>query len=242
MLQSAMCRCFTYTYSINASSISWSDGLDNQRNNTLPLCQLRRIYSQLKNSYSTKRQSSIARLTKLSENMQRSSPPESGPSRQASSMVAKSLGFAVRLGVSALKNVAGMLDEDYEDPVYLWIDTLCVPVEEEFRKLAISRMRKVYLDAYHTVVLDSTLQHFNAQDCPKEELALRIGVSGWMRRAWTLQEGALSGARLKFLFRDGLISLPLWEDMVSLDGVELSFPRLNAFLNMTKSYWSPKSA
>jgi hypothetical protein len=100
-------------------------------------------------------------------------------------------------------------------PRGFWIDTLCVPLEKPYRNMAISRINKVYSKASMTVVLDSELQAVDHRYCGDQELAIRIGLSGWMRRAWTFQEGSLSGGRwLRFLFSNGHAALPLWKGEV----------------------------
>ncbi|KAI9172598.1 hypothetical protein HJFPF1_02104 [Paramyrothecium foliicola] len=99
-------------------------------------------------------------------------------------------------------------------PLALWIDTVCVPLHPYFIKLAISQMGDVYNNATMTIVLDSELQSFTASDCSNLETAVRIGLTGWMRRAWTFQEGTLSAQFLRFLFADGSTELPLWQNEI----------------------------
>ena len=71
------------------------------------------------------------------------------------------------------------------------IDTLCVPSKGEFRRVVMSRMRKTYGNAWKVLVLDSELEVASMDTIP-EECLMRITCSGWMRRLWTLQEGALA--------------------------------------------------
>ncbi|KAL8887015.1 MAG: hypothetical protein Q9215_005351 [Flavoplaca cf. flavocitrina] len=92
--------------------------------------------------------------------------------------------------------------------VPFWLDTLCIPVGSEhqtFRSMAISLMYKTYVSAQHVLVLDSELQR---TPIPKDmtEVFLRISISGWMRRLWTLQESVL-GRRLQVKFEDGIVDL-----------------------------------
>ena len=70
-------------------------------------------------------------------------------------------------------------------------------------------MRKIYEDATHVLVLDTSLQRYNSVSLSPEEICARIIASGWMRRLWTLQEGWLPGAkgRLWFRFCDKAINL-----------------------------------
>lgn len=78
-----------------------------------------------------------------------------------------------------------------KDTVYLWIDTLCIPRPKELRKKAINLMYSVYDKATKVLLLDESLLSISSER-PLQELCFRISVSPWMRRAWTLQEGALA--------------------------------------------------
>jgi hypothetical protein len=86
-----------------------------------------------------------------------------------------------------------------------WIDGLCIPDAGGMRKLAIGLMAQTYRDAAALLVLDKGLQmcSFTA---PLEEKLLRVLVSGWMQRLWTLQEAVLA-KKLVFLFSDALVPL-----------------------------------
>ena len=75
--------------------------------------------------------------------------------------------------------------------VYVWIDTLCIPHVKELRKQAINLMYSVYQKATKVLLLDESLLQVSSSR-PLEELCFRITISPWMRRAWTLQEGALA--------------------------------------------------
>lgn len=72
-----------------------------------------------------------------------------------------------------------------------WIDSLCVPKDNQSRKLAISQMAKTYRQAHATIVLDDRIKQYSAWNT-KEEIMLALASSVWQRRLWTLQEGALS--------------------------------------------------
>ena len=132
---------------------------------------------------------------------------------------------AVQAGTAAINKVGG-------NQLSLWIDTLCVPLDRRYRKLAISRMGQVYARSARTVVLDSELQKLEAAKCSREELLLRIGLSSWMRRVWTFQEAALSGPKLRLVFSDQVIQLPLklsvWDDE-PFPPTQYFFPKASRF-------------
>lgn len=68
-----------------------------------------------------------------------------------------------------------------------WLDTLCVPLEPESRKIAISGMKRVYEFADKVLVLDSTL--IDAPfDMGIDEITMRVATCTWTTRLWTLQE------------------------------------------------------
>lgn len=97
---------------------------------------------------------------------------------------------------------------------YFWLDTFCIPQaakHSDFRSKAIESMNLIYAAASHTLVFDKGLQAFDAgrrpaaltlggrptsyspQDKNLLDLLAYIYASNWMGRAWTLQEGILSG-------------------------------------------------
>ena len=89
-----------------------------------------------------------------------------------------------------------------------WLDTLCIPVgsqNKKYRKLAISLMYKTYVSAEDILVLDSELQNTPIPS-DNTEIFLRVSISGWMRRLWTLQEGVL-GHHIQVKFKDGVVDL-----------------------------------
>jgi hypothetical protein len=116
-----------------AISHVWSDGLGNVRQNSLPLCQLRRLHI----------------------------------------FISEALG----------------------DHPLLWINTLCVPLVRKYRDLALILLGEVYERTSIVLVLDSDLLQVSAEQSSIEEKLLRICMSGWMWRLWTLKEGVLGGSR-----------------------------------------------
>ena len=95
------------------------------------------------------------------------------------------------------------LDDRPYPKVLFWMDTLCIPLEAEHRKLAIRRMAETYEKATQVLIIDSELRRATFNDRPHFESFARIAASGWMRRIWTLQEGVLA-SRLFVEFADGI--------------------------------------
>ncbi|KAF8173735.1 hypothetical protein K438DRAFT_128248 [Mycena galopus ATCC 62051] len=82
-----------------------------------------------------------------------------------------------------------------ETSVALWMDTLCIPVQENFksyRKQAIKLMSQTYRAASAVLVLDNELQRLETCAVSLLEQDILTSFVGWSRRLWTLQEAALA--------------------------------------------------
>ncbi|KAL9059156.1 MAG: hypothetical protein Q9162_001374 [Coniocarpon cinnabarinum] len=87
-----------------------------------------------------------------------------------------------------------------------WIDALGIPVGpgyEESRIRAIKQIHETYAAATEAIVLDEGLLYRPAPSDPVVQ-AMRISMSSWIERIWTLQEAFLS-KRLTFMFGEGLV-------------------------------------
>jgi len=93
---------------------------------------------------------------------------------------------------------------EHQQPVLFWIDTLCVPLEPAYRKLAIRRMSQTYLDADKVLVLDASFSLVSVHE-PIQECMMRVSTSPWATRLWTFQEGVLA-LQLHFQFSNGTIT------------------------------------
>ncbi|KAK5463031.1 hypothetical protein LTS15_002743 [Exophiala xenobiotica] len=142
---------FAGNLSFCAISHVWSDGLGNNETNSLPTCQVRRLYT-------------------VAQEILRRGQGGSGKS------------------------------------CLIWIDTLCVPRRQPFRKFAISRIATSFAKAKAVLVLDSELQQISSKTAISEVLT-RISCCGWMRRVWTLREGSLAAPALNVQLADRAIAL-----------------------------------
>ena len=105
--------------------------------------------------------------------------------------------------VSAVDNP----DLSNTEPPLIWLDTLCCPAKDgEGKQKAIEKIRLVYQRAKHVLVLDAGLMGYESRAQGIHEKIVRIFTSGWVRRLWTLQEGALAPS-LYFQFADEAVSL-----------------------------------
>ncbi|KAM0330758.1 hypothetical protein ACHAQA_003712 [Verticillium albo-atrum] len=184
-----------------AVSHVWSDGLGNPHANALPLCQMQFLYDRLVDMTWDE---TYKALNTTGEDFEYNG--------QTEKKIIEGIGKAFKFAAPGLKRVVDPIRQYRKKPLVIWIDTLCVPLDAHYRKLAIANLARTYSVAWMTIVLDSELQAFDAQGCLDEELAIRIGLSGWQRRAWTFQEGALASQWLRFLCKDGPAPLPLWKN------------------------------
>jgi hypothetical protein len=87
------------------------------------------------------------------------------------------------------------------------LDTLCCPVApKEAKKLSLVKMHQVYEQASIVLVLDSSLRSYSTASMDTLEVLARVFTSRWLKRVWTLEEGALA-KRLWFQFADKALSL-----------------------------------
>ena len=99
-----------------------------------------------------------------------------------------------------------------DDPQYellFWCDTLCCPASPgEGKNRVLAQMKSIYEQAACVLVLDASLRQYKSEAMRPEEACARLIASGWMRRLWTLQEGALAAdkGRLWFQFRDEAVN------------------------------------
>ena len=95
-----------------------------------------------------------------------------------------------------------------EAPENFWIDTLAIPIGDDCsdqRTRAIRSMHEIYRNAKYTVVLDRGLMSVVRGEGYVQP-AMRITLSNWMTRLWTLQEAFLS-QNLYFKFSDRIYSM-----------------------------------
>ena len=74
-----------------------------------------------------------------------------------------------------------------------WLDTLCCPsASGPGKTTTLGMMKQIYENASHVLVLDLSLQAYNLEDMCMLEACVRVFTSPWLRRLWTLQEGAFA--------------------------------------------------
>ncbi|RYP49029.1 hypothetical protein DL768_005169 [Monosporascus sp. mg162] len=175
-----------------ALSHVWSDGLGNDgKTNSLPRCWLSRLQFLVNDLYSAPHRSPNGEYaTKLIPAA--SKPTFSRDSGTENKSNSKSKNKSKNKNKNTVMNIP------------FWIDTLCVPVgDPSIRNIAIRQMASVYRLADRVLVLDSFLRalplHEGADIVDK---FLRIHLSTWHHRLWTLQEGQLA-SRLFFQFEGG---------------------------------------
>ena len=113
-----------------------------------------------------------------------------------------------RCKLARLRDLVGAIDiPAAKESTLIWLDTLCCPAKDGIGKQkAIEKIRLVYQRAKHVLVLDSGLMAYESKTQGIHEKVARIFTSSWVRRLWTLQEGALARS-LYFQFADESILL-----------------------------------
>ena len=87
--------------------------------------------------------------------------------------------------------------------------------------MSLNLMKVPYTSASHVLVLENSLRDLETSNLDPTEICLRIFTSGWMRRLWTLQEGALP-AKLWFQFKDSVRDLwQTWRKAMEIYSTEI---------------------
>ena len=85
-----------------------------------------------------------------------------------------------------------------------WIDVLCLPRHGKMKSQAINQIQDIYKKAHAVLVWERTLLKTRRLDS-KIEMNMRIRLSSWAQRLWTLQEAVLA-TNLYIEFEDGTVS------------------------------------
>lgn len=172
-------KCTPWT-TYTAISHVWSDGLGNPKSNALYLCQLLRLRSVIFQTY----------FAEHSPFFDDSTP---------ASRIASTASWEFWRATSASKPHFKIDSKR----VYLWMDTLCIPVsadpetaaDRELKFRAMKHITPIFAGAFTTLVLDTGLHKLelpNPAGMSGDEFAAIILGSKWMLRGWTLEEGVLS--------------------------------------------------
>lgn len=94
--------------------------------------------------------------------------------------------------------------------IYLWIDVLCLPREASTRASAINQMKTIYSKARTVLVWDRQLIQ-TPKTSSAIEMNMRVRMSNWSQRLWTLQEAVLA-TDLHVQFEKGTVSVKELEE------------------------------
>jgi hypothetical protein len=95
-------------------------------------------------------------------------------------------------GLTTLGSLIRQGKNSYFKPKFFWIDTLCIPLAKDLKKLAINTIPAVYAGATQVLVLDSEMEQVTLKDSHWPEVAGRLVFSAWAGRCWTLEEAGFS--------------------------------------------------
>lgn len=84
-----------------------------------------------------------------------------------------------------------------EQPVLIWIDTICCPYQQgEGKNAALSMMKEIYANATAVHVMDRSLTTWYVRGHEDYlQTCVRLFFSPWMRRLWTAQEAIFTGVK-----------------------------------------------
>ncbi len=122
---------------------------------------------------------------------------------------AELVGLVPTCQVARIANLARLLVSDGA----FWIDSLCVSDSKALRNRAIRLMAATYRQAERVLVLDATIWQLAIKTPPKERI-LRLALSPWMHRVWTLPEGLLA-REIHFECVDGLVPNAHLKDLLA---------------------------
>ncbi|KAI9768116.1 MAG: hypothetical protein M1839_004197 [Geoglossum umbratile] len=227
-----------------AISHVWSGGLGNPHENTIPMCQLKFLYTSAKRCQQmeygkgiwgiTHKQDVVWKRTKYYRALLRVLGEDENEGSKEKPLESY-LETADRWSLQGA-------NED-PDSVYVWFDTFCVPVEgdeskendsedgkpkdhkpDNLKNKAINKMAFVYAAAMHVLVIDQTIRDVSFDQTSDPELAALLLTSPWMSRAWTFQEGSLA-RQFSFLLKDKMINPRRWMSDVPADRCGSLFER-----------------
>ena len=115
-----------------------------------------------------------------------------------------------RCQLEKIQETCNRLLKDKKNPdnpkeIYLWIDVLCLPREASVRGSAINQMKNIYSKAATVLVWDRNLIQ-TRKTGSTIELNMRIRMSSWAQRLWTLQEAVLAND-LQVQFKDDTVNV-----------------------------------
>lgn len=163
-----------------AGIFSWAHGMGNPKSNSLPRCQLERIVEFLRPLPWT--------------------PVASADEEQEDDKCWKIVRLPSKSAITPEKLSS--------QPLYFWIDTICIPlIPDTIKMKALEEMRKIYNRANRVLVIDADLMSTQLEPQPdvsdrRDVMNASITASGWQRRLWTLQEAVLA-KKLWFQFASG---------------------------------------
>ena len=102
---------------------------------------------------------------------------------------------------------ASAFSRSQKKPILLWLDTMCIPLEKNARKLAIGHINWTIAAADAVLVRDSGIRNLPMPvEISALQLAIEMHCMKWLTRCWTLAEG-VAAWKTYIQFSDGAYKL-----------------------------------
>ncbi|OBT60806.1 hypothetical protein VE03_09904 [Pseudogymnoascus sp. 23342-1-I1] len=221
-----------------AISHVWSDGLGNPHGNALRYCELMKIFRMLEEWPLKLAKPDWMNSFLNPMNMIKKRMVSSGVDPLALQQVNEMWEVIEPLAEEHVDNWLDTLKASGQyQKVNLWMDTICIPLIPESRKIAITQINDVYSGSFYTIALDSGLESL-PDTASNTEIFLRLELSSWKGRCWTFLERERSTYHLRLKVGNRLLDIVEMFEFDKLDGLyqfnSFNIAKLRCFNNWCK--------
>lgn len=202
-----------------AISHVWSDGLGNPHANALPYCELLKLFRMLeewplKHAKPDWMNSFLGPMDMIKKRME-----STGVDPRILHRLKGIREYIEPLAEDSVGNWLNTLKASGQyQKVNIWMDTICIPLIPESRKIAITQINDVYSSSFYTIALDAGLEDL-PDTASNAEIFLRLELSSWKGRCWTFLERERSTYHLRIKVGKRLVDLFEIFNFDELDGL-----------------------